>query len=73
MQAREAKIGGAAGPGDQVEGIEDVKRVSRKYREKFEEMEERFQGLQDVPAWNSKPMDPLKVLEDDLGVELTEE
>ncbi|MBL7215010.1 MAG: hypothetical protein ISS71_04970 [Phycisphaerae bacterium] len=58
-------------PGDQVEGIEDVKRVSQKYREKFEEMEEKFQGLQDVPAWNSKPMDPISVLEDDMEIDAT--
>ena len=53
-------------PGDQVGGIEDVKRVSEKYRKKFEELEEKFQGLQDIPAIDPKPMDPLKVLEEDL-------
>ena len=60
-------------PGDQAEGLEDIRRVSEKYRQKFEDMEERFQGLQDVPGIDPKPMDPLKVLEEDMGVELIEE
>ncbi|MHC5200177.1 MAG: type II secretion system protein GspD, partial [Planctomycetota bacterium] len=52
-------------PGDQVEGLEDIRRVSGKYREEFEEMEEKFQSMQDWPGIDSPPMDPVKVLEDD--------
>jgi general secretion pathway protein D len=52
-------------PGDQVEGIEDIRRVSGQYREEFEEMEEKFQGLQDFPGITPPPMDPVRVLEDD--------
>jgi general secretion pathway protein D len=52
-------------PGDQVEGLEDIRRVSAKNRQEFEEMEERFQGLQDFPGIKPPPMDPVKVLEDD--------
>lgn len=52
-------------PGDQRGGLNDIRRVSRKYREEFEDMERKFQGLDDVPGIKPKPMDPLKVLEMD--------
>ncbi|MHC5157860.1 MAG: type II secretion system protein GspD, partial [Planctomycetota bacterium] len=52
-------------PGDQIEGLEDIRRVSKKYRDKFEKMEEKFQGLQDFPGIKPKPMSPVKVLEED--------
>jgi type II secretory pathway component GspD/PulD (secretin) len=52
-------------PGDQVEGIEDIRRVSGKYRDEFEEMEDKFQGLQDFPGITPPPMDPEKVLDAD--------
>jgi type II secretory pathway component GspD/PulD (secretin)/regulator of replication initiation timing len=52
-------------PGDQVEGLEDIRRVSKKYREEFEDMEDRFQNLQDFPGIKPPPMDPVRVLEDD--------
>ncbi len=52
-------------PGDQIEGIEDIRRVSKKYRAEFEEMEDKFQKLQDWPGIDPKPMTPTKVLEDD--------
>lgn len=52
-------------PGDQVAGLEDIRRVSEKSRRAFEEMEERFQGLEDWPGIKPKPMDPVKILEED--------
>ncbi len=53
-------------PSDQVEGLEDIRRVSDKYRIEFEEMEDKFQRMQDWPGVDPEPMDPLKVLEDDI-------
>ncbi|MHC5138317.1 MAG: hypothetical protein ACYSOF_00250, partial [Planctomycetota bacterium] len=52
-------------PGDQVEGLEDIRRVSGKYRKEFEDMEENFQSVQDFPGIDPPPMDPVKVLEED--------
>ena len=52
-------------PGDQEGGMEDISRVSMKNRRAFEDMEEKFQNLQDWPGIKPKPMDPLKVLEED--------
>jgi general secretion pathway protein D len=52
-------------PSDQVAGLEDIKRVSAKNRKTFEEMEENFQKMQDWPGIDPKPMDPVKILEDD--------
>ena len=52
-------------PGNQIEGLEDICRVSTKYRNKFEKMENKFQCQDDFPSWKPKPMDPEKVLEDD--------
>ncbi|MDH4201279.1 MAG: hypothetical protein OEV87_00090 [Phycisphaerae bacterium] len=52
-------------PGDQAGGLEDIRRVSAKNRQAFEEMEEKFQGLQDWPGVDPKPMEPEKVLEED--------
>jgi type II secretory pathway component GspD/PulD (secretin) len=52
-------------PGDQEGGMEDINRVSMKNRRAFENMEEKFQNLQDWPGIKPKPMDPLKVLEED--------
>jgi type II secretory pathway component GspD/PulD (secretin) len=52
-------------PSDQIEGLKDIKRVSDKYRESFEDMEQKFQKMQSWPGIKSKPMDPEKVLEDD--------
>ncbi len=56
-------------PGDQAEGLEDIRRVSKKYRDEFEEMEEKFQDLQDFPGIKPPPMYPEKVLEDDFVIE----
>lgn len=52
-------------PGNQLEGLEDIKRVSEKYRQQFEEMEGAFQKAEDWPGIPSKPQYPEKVLEDD--------
>lgn len=59
-------------PSDQIEGLQDVKRVSGRYRKEFEEMEKKFQKLQDFPGIKPKPMDPERVLEDD-EVQISEE
>lgn len=52
-------------PSDQLEGLEDIRRVSGKYRTQFEEMEDKFQGMQDWPGIEPKPMDPPRILEED--------
>ncbi|MBM4104347.1 MAG: hypothetical protein FJ263_09940, partial [Planctomycetes bacterium] len=52
-------------PGDQVAGLKDIQRVSDKYRETFEDMEQKFQKMQSWPGIKSKSMEPEKVLEDD--------
>ncbi|MHC5001281.1 MAG: type II secretion system protein GspD, partial [Planctomycetota bacterium] len=52
-------------PGNQLEGLQDIRRVSAKNRREFEEMEERFQSMQDWPGIDPVPMDPVKVLEED--------
>lgn len=52
-------------PGDQVGGLKDIRRVSKRYRDEFEDMEKRFQTQDDVPGLKPKPMQPLKVLEMD--------
>ena len=52
-----------------VEGIEDIRRVSSKYRAEFEEMEEKFQTMQDWPGIDPIPMEPVKVLEEDFDEE----
>ena len=52
-------------PSDQLEGLEDIRRVSEKNRAAFEAMEKKFQEHQDWPGVDPKPMDPVKVLEDD--------
>jgi type II secretory pathway component GspD/PulD (secretin) len=52
-------------PGNQLEGLEDIRRVSKKYQDRFEEMENKFQRQDDFPGWKPKPMDPEKVLEED--------
>ena len=56
-------------PGDQVEGLEDIMRVSNKYRAEFEEMEDKFQTMQDWPGIDPVPMSPERVLEDDFADE----
>ncbi|RKY10754.1 MAG: hypothetical protein DRP52_06905, partial [Planctomycetota bacterium] len=56
-------------PGDQAEGLEDIRRVSQKYRDEFEEMEDKFHGLQDFPGIKPPPMYPERVLEDDFVIE----
>ncbi len=52
-------------PGDQIGGLEDIRRVSGKDRAAFEEMERKFQEEQDWPGIKPKPMDPVKVLDED--------
>jgi general secretion pathway protein D len=52
-------------PSNQIEGLEDIKRVSEKYRQQFEEMEGAFQKAQDWPGIPAKPKYPETVLEED--------
>ncbi|MFA5422407.1 MAG: secretin N-terminal domain-containing protein [Phycisphaerae bacterium] len=52
-------------PSDQIAGLEDIRRVSLKSRQAFEEMENKFQNMQDWPGIDPEPMDPVKILEDD--------
>jgi len=52
-------------PGDQIEGLEDMKRVSDRNRKAFEEFERKFQKMESWPGTKDRPMDPTGVLEDD--------
>ena len=52
-------------PGNQLEGLEDIKRVSGKFRKQFEQMEGAFQKAQDWPGIPAKPQYPETVLEED--------
>jgi general secretion pathway protein D len=52
-------------PSDQLEGLEDIRRVSGKYRREFENMEKSFQEHEDWPGVKPKPMEPAHVLEED--------
>ncbi len=52
-------------PGDQIEGIEDIKDVSNKNRKAFEDLEGSFQQMEDWPGVEPEPMDPVNVLEKD--------
>jgi general secretion pathway protein D len=59
-------------PSDQVGGLEDMRRVSGRNRQAFEEYEQRFQKAEDWPGIKPRPMDPVRVLEDD-EIEVSEE
>lgn len=52
-------------PGDQVEGLEDMRRVSEVNRRAFEELEKGFQDMQSWPGLKDQPMDPERVLDED--------
>lgn len=52
-------------PGDQVEGLEDMRRVSELNRRAFEELEKGFQDMQSWPGLKDQPMDPKRVLDED--------
>lgn len=52
-------------PGDQEGGLKDIRRVSERNRASFEEIEDKFQKLEDWPGIKPTPMDPLRVLEED--------
>jgi len=54
-------------PGDRGEGREDLVRISRRNRAEFEEAEQEMQEYEDWPGIKPKPMDPLRVLEEDIG------
>lgn len=50
-------------PGDQLGGMEDIRRVSDSHRREFERLEKEFQEAKDWPGFKPQPMDPLKILE----------
>jgi len=52
-------------PGERLTGQSDIEVVSRKNRAAFEEMEDKFQKLEDWPGFEPEPMDPVKILEED--------
>ncbi|HOK96646.1 MAG TPA: secretin N-terminal domain-containing protein, partial [Anaerohalosphaeraceae bacterium] len=60
-------------PSDQIEGLDDIRRVSSKNRQAFEEMEKKFQEHQDWPGIKPKPMEPVTVLEEDDFEQLRQE
>jgi type II secretory pathway component GspD/PulD (secretin) len=51
-------------PGNDL-GLQDLKEVSRKNREKFEQLEAEMQEYSDWPGLKPKPLDPVKILEED--------
>ncbi len=51
-------------PGEKIEGS-DMERVSLKNRKAFEELEDKFQKLEDWPGIKPTPMDPNKILGED--------
>ncbi|MBN1124766.1 MAG: hypothetical protein JXA82_07155 [Sedimentisphaerales bacterium] len=52
-------------PGDSLEGRKDLEHISRINRTDFEESENEMQKYEDWPGIKPKPMDPLRVLEED--------
>ena len=52
-------------PGDQLGGLEDIRRVSERDRKAFEAQENRFQKMEDWPGIKAVPMDPDTVLVDE--------
>jgi general secretion pathway protein D len=53
-------------PGEEVEGVSDIEKISEKNRALFEGLESKFQKLEDWPGIKPEPMDPLKILEEDI-------
>jgi len=56
-------------PGDELTGNSDIEKISAKKRRSFEDAEIMFQGLQGTPGIKAKPLDPIKILEDDEYIE----
>ncbi|MBN1126417.1 MAG: hypothetical protein JXA82_15535 [Sedimentisphaerales bacterium] len=52
-------------PGDSLEGRDDLERISRINRADFEESEDEMQKYEDWPGIKPKPLDPLRVLDED--------
>jgi general secretion pathway protein D len=52
-------------PEQTLAGLPDLERMSDRYKNAFEDFEGKFQNYQDWPGIKPKPMDPLKVLEDE--------
>lgn len=52
-------------PGEKLTGESDIEIVSRKNRHAFEEMEDKFQKLENWPGSEPEPMDPVRILEED--------
>ena len=56
-------------PGEEVEGVSDIEKISEKNRALFEGLESKFQELEDWPGIKPEPMDPLKILEEDINLQ----
>lgn len=54
-------------PGEELIGTSDIEKVSLKNRRAFEELEKKFQEFEETPGTKPNPMDPLQILEDDIG------
>ena len=52
-------------PGEDTAALSDVERVSTQNRDRFERYEEEMQKYEDWPGIKPKPMDPLKILEEE--------
>ena len=55
-------------PGEEVEGPTDIEKISDKNRGAFEKFEKKFQELEDWPGIKPEPMEPLKILEEDIDL-----
>ena len=53
-------------PGNRAEGRDDLVRISERNRAEFEKAEDQMQKYEDWPGIKPKPMDPLRVLEEDI-------
>ncbi len=52
-------------PGDELTGESDIEKVSEKNRAAFEQLERKFQELEDWPGIKPEPIEPLRILEMD--------
>ncbi len=59
-------------PGEEMTGASDIEAVSAKNRASFEEFEKEMQEYEDWPGIKPKPMDPLRILEADEEVSLSD-
>jgi hypothetical protein len=52
---------------DALSSLNQLKKISRKNQAEFEKMEDKFQKHEDFPSIKPTPMEPLKVLEQDVN------